>query len=162
MLERLQKLRDLETQAKNEASGLHAGTGGFIAVQNDLGGPDFLKEWKGKTVDGVIERVISGDRLLARLLLTEKKHWQVMTLIAGIRTPSTERVNTSTGQTQPAEEYGNEARTFVEQRLLQRQVKIKIVGASPQGHLEAKTRQCCPWGARRRQQAGLEDWHRRS
>lgn len=137
ILERLEKLRNLETQAKNELLGLHAGTGGFIAVQNDLGGPEFMNEWKGKTVDGVIERVISGDRLLVRLLLTEKKHWQVMTLLAGIRAPSTERVNQSTGQTQPAEEYGNEARSFVEQRLLQRQVKVKIVGASPQGQLVA-------------------------
>ncbi|KXX75354.1 Nuclease domain-containing protein 1 [Madurella mycetomatis] len=137
VLDKLDKLRGLETQAKDEGKGLHAGTGGVIEVQNDLGGPKFMNEWKGKTVDGVIERVISGDRLLVRLLLKEKKHWQVMTLIAGIRTPATERVNQSNGLTQPAEEYGNEARAFVEQRLLQRQVKIKIVGASPQGQLVA-------------------------
>jgi staphylococcal nuclease domain-containing protein 1 len=137
ILEKLEKLRNLETQAKDEGKGLHAGTGGVIEVQNDLGGPEFMTEWKGKTVDGIIERVISGDRLLVRLLLKDKKHWQVMTLIAGIRTPSTERVNASNGQTQPAEEFGNEARAFVEQRLLQRQVKIKIVGASPQGQLVA-------------------------
>lgn len=137
VLDKLDKLRSLETQAKAEGKGLHAGTGGVIEVQNDLGGPEFMNEWKGKTVDGIIERVISGDRLLVRLLLQEKKHWQVMTLIAGIRTPSTERVNQSNGQTQPAEEFGNEARAFVEQRLLQRQVKIKIVGASPQGQLVA-------------------------
>jgi staphylococcal nuclease domain-containing protein 1 len=128
-------LRSLETQAKDELKGLHAGAGGYIEVQNDLGGPDFLTQWKGKTVDGIIERVISGDRLLVRLLLTEKKHYQVMTLVAGIRTPSTERVNPSNGQTQPAEEFGNDARAFVEQRLLQRPVQVKIVGASPQGQL---------------------------
>ncbi|KAK3943157.1 nuclease domain-containing protein 1 [Diplogelasinospora grovesii] len=137
VLQRLDKLRDLEAQAKDESKGLHVGTGGVIDVQNDLGGPEFMKEWKGKTVDGIVERVISGDRLLVRLLLTEKKHWQVMTLIAGIRTPSTERVNHSNGQTTPAEEFGNEARSFVEQRLLQRLVKVKIVGASPQGQLVA-------------------------
>jgi len=135
ILEKLQQLRDLEAQAKAEGKGLHAGTGGFIAVQNDLGGPEFMNEWKGKTVDGVVERVISGDRLLVRLLLTEQKHYQVMTLLAGIRAPSTERVQN--GQTQPAEEYGNEAKSYVEQRLLQRQVKVKIVGASPQGQLVA-------------------------
>jgi staphylococcal nuclease domain-containing protein 1 len=128
-------LRSLETQAKDELKGLHAGAGGYIEVQNDLGGPEFLTQWKGKTVDGIIERVISGDRLLVRLLLTEKKHYQVMTLVAGIRTPSTERVNPSNGQTQPAEEFGNDARAFVEQRLLQRPVQVKIVGASPQGQL---------------------------
>ncbi|KAG7291725.1 hypothetical protein NEMBOFW57_001744 [Staphylotrichum longicolle] len=126
VLEKINNLRALEAQAKDELKGLHAGTGGFIEVQNDLGGPEFMNQWKGKTVDGIVERVISGDRLLVRLLLTEKKHWQVMTLVAGIRTPSTER---------PAEEYGNEARAFVEQRLLQRPVQVKIVGASPQGQL---------------------------
>lgn len=135
ILAKIDNLRSLESLAKDEAKGLHAGAGGFIEVQNDLGGPEFMNQWKGKTVDAVIERVISGDRLLARLLLTEKKHWQVMTLVAGIRTPSTERVNQSNGQTQPAEEFGNEARAFVEQRLLQRKVQVKIVGASPQGQV---------------------------
>ncbi|KAK4124915.1 hypothetical protein N657DRAFT_339207 [Parathielavia appendiculata] len=136
VLEKIDSLRNLESQARAEHKGLHAGTGGVIEVQNDLGGPEFMNQWKGKTVDGIIERIISGDRLLVRLLLTEKKHWQVMTLVAGIRAPSTERSGPN-GQTQPAEEFGNEARAFVEQRLLQRPVKVKIVGASPQGQLVA-------------------------
>ncbi|KAG8420520.1 hypothetical protein J3459_010976, partial [Metarhizium acridum] len=137
VLERLEKLRGYESAAKAEGKGLWAGTGGVIEVQNDLGGPEFMKEWKGKTVDGVVERVLSGDRLLVRLLLSEKKHVQPMTLIAGIRTPATERTVPSTGTAQPAEEFGNEARQFVESRLLQRQVKVEIVGASPQGQLVA-------------------------
>jgi staphylococcal nuclease domain-containing protein 1 len=58
-----------------------------------------------------------------------------MTLIAGIRTPSTERTLPSTGQVQPAEEHGNEAKAYVESRLLQRQIKVHIVGVSPQGQL---------------------------
>lgn len=135
--ERLEKLRALESAAKSENKGLWAGVGGIIQVQNDLGGPDFLNEWKGKTVDGIVERVLSGDRLLVRLLLSEKKHVQPLTLLAGVRTPSTERTLPSTGAVQPAEEYGNEAKQFVETKLLQRQVKIEIVGASPQGQLVA-------------------------
>ncbi|KAL2757726.1 hypothetical protein ACRALDRAFT_1061045 [Sodiomyces alcalophilus JCM 7366] len=137
ILQRLDNLRSLESQAKAEGKGLWSGSGGFIQVQNDLGGPDFLNEWKGKTVDGIVERVLSGDRLLVRLLLSDEKHAQVMTLLAGIRTPSTERTIQSTGQVQPAEEYGNEARWFVEERMLQRRVKVDIVGASSQGQLVA-------------------------
>ncbi|KAL2161345.1 hypothetical protein VTH06DRAFT_8567 [Thermothelomyces fergusii] len=134
-LAKIDALRGLEAQAKEQGKGLHAGPGGVIEVQHDLGGPEFMTQWKGKTVDGIIERVFGGDRLLIRLLLAEKKHWQVVTLIAGIRAPATERVDQSNGQTQPAEEFGKEARDFVEQRLLQRRVKVKIVGASPQGQL---------------------------
>lgn len=63
-----------------------------------------------------------------------------MTLVAGIRAPTTERVNPSNGQTQPAEEHGNEARSFVEARLLQRNVKVEILGVSPQNQLIATVR----------------------
>lgn len=137
LAERLQSLRALEDSARSEGKGLWAGVGGIIEVQNDLGGPEFMNIWKGKTVDGVVERVLSGDRLLVRLLLSDKKHVQPMTLLAGVRTPSTERTLPSTGGIQPAEEHGNEAKQFVETRLLQRLVKVEIVGASPQGQLVA-------------------------
>ncbi|KAL6902936.1 hypothetical protein GGI43DRAFT_400758 [Trichoderma evansii] len=137
LLEKLETLRSLESEAKSSSKGLWSGVNGTIEVQNDLGGPDFLTQWKGKTVDGVVERVLSGDRLLVRLLLSEKKHVQPLTLLAGVRTPSTERTLPSTGATQPAEEFGNEAKAFVEARLLQRQVKVEIVGASAQGQLVA-------------------------
>ncbi len=60
-----------------------------------------------------------------------------MTLVAGIRAPTTERVNPSTGATQPAEEHGNAAKQFVEERLLQRNVNVEILGLSPQGQLVA-------------------------
>ncbi|KAK7738981.1 hypothetical protein SLS53_005877 [Cytospora paraplurivora] len=137
ILQRLEQLRELESKAKGESQGLWAGTGGIIEVQNDLGHPQFLEEWKGKTVDGVVERVFSGDRLLVRLLLSDKKHLQIMTLLAGVRTPATARTIVSTGQVQPSEEYGDEAKAFVERRLLQRSVKVIIAGASPQGQLVA-------------------------
>ncbi len=137
VVQRLETLRKLESEARSAGTGLFAGTGGIIEVQNDLGGPEFMKEWKGKTVDGIIERVFSGDRVLVRLLLSDKKHVQVMTLLAGIRTPATERVNQTTGQTQAGEEYGRDAQLFVEQRLFQRKIKVHIVGASPQGQLVA-------------------------
>ena len=137
-LERLDNLRELESQARNDSRGLWSGTSGVIEVQNDLGGPSFFNEWKGKTVDAIIERILGGDRMLARLMLSEKKHMQVMTLLAGVRTPATQRTLPSTGQVQPAEEFGNEAKAFVEMRVLQRKVKVHIVGASPQGQLIAE------------------------
>ncbi|KAI1343183.1 tudor domain-containing protein [Xylariaceae sp. FL0016] len=135
VMQRLETLRSLEAQAKSEGKGLWAGTGGSIKVQNDLSDID-INEWKGKPVDGIVERVLSGDRCLVRIKISDTKHLQLMTLVAGIRTPATERVN-QFGQTQPAEEFGNDARQYVEQRLLQRDVKVDMVGISPQGQLVA-------------------------
>lgn len=132
---RIEKLRALESAAKAESKGLWATSGGHITLQNELD-PEFMKQYRGKgSLDGIVERVLSGDRLLVRLLVSDKKHIQPMTLLAGVRTPSTER--TVNGQTQPAEEFGNEAKAFVESRLLQRQVKVEVVGSSAQGQLIA-------------------------
>lgn len=136
-LERIDQLRALEAAAKADNKGLWAGTGGIIDVQNDLKTADFVAEWKGKTVDGVVEKVISADRLVVRLLLSDKKHYQPITLVAGIRAPSTERKDALMNISISADEHGNEAKAFVESRLLQRQVKVEIVGESQQGQLIA-------------------------
>lgn len=60
-----------------------------------------------------------------------------MTLVGGVRAPTTERVNPSNQQVQPAEPRGDEARKFVEDRLLQRNVKVEVFGLSPQNQLIA-------------------------
>jgi staphylococcal nuclease domain-containing protein 1 len=60
-----------------------------------------------------------------------------MTLVAGVRAPNTERKDPKNQQVTPAEKFGNEARKFVEDRLLQRNVKVDILGLSPQNQLIA-------------------------
>lgn len=85
----------------------------------------------------LIEKVLSGDRLIVRYLLLPTKHAQVLTLIAGIRAPSTKRVNPSDGQEQAAEPFGDEAQQFVETRMLQRNASITVLGVSPQGQIVA-------------------------
>ncbi|CAG8948976.1 hypothetical protein HYFRA_00002104 [Hymenoscyphus fraxineus] len=140
-LSQLDRLRLLEATARSEDKGQWQSSGGRINVQHDMGNAQaFLDNYKGATVDGLVERVLSGDRMLVRLIISPTEHIQVMTLVAGIRAPTTERVNPSNGQTQPAEEYGNEARRFVEERLLQRNVKVDILGLSPQNQLVASVR----------------------
>ncbi len=140
-LQQLNELKLLEAQARSVDKGIWRSEGGRIEVQHDMGNPQqFLDEWKGKTVDGLVERVLSGDRMLLRLIISPTKHVQVMALVGGIRAPSTERVNPSNQQVQPAEEFGNEAKQFVEDRLLQRNVKVDILGLSPQNQLIASIR----------------------
>ena len=85
----------------------------------------------------IVEKVLSGDRLVARLIVDPKRHVQTIVLIAGIRAPSTARSNPADGKEQPGEPFGDEAQRFVESRLLQRNVKVVIRGTSPQGQLVA-------------------------
>ena len=91
-------------------------------------------KWLTRT-PAVAEKILSGDRLITRLMETPTQHVQTMLLIAGIRAPNTKRINTSDGKEQPAEALGEEAQEFVESRLLQRKVTVSILGLSPQNQL---------------------------
>ncbi|OCL14955.1 hypothetical protein AOQ84DRAFT_173650 [Glonium stellatum] len=132
----LEKLQVVEARAKADSKGLWAETSGKIESSYELSDPKaFVEEWKGKTMDAIVEKVLSGDRLIVRLLLSPTKHVQTMLLIAGIRAPSTKRTNPSDGKEQPAEPFGEEAQQFVEMRLLQRNIAVDILGVSPAGQL---------------------------
>lgn len=69
------------------------------------------------------------------MLISPTKHQQTIILIAGIKAPMTKRTNPSDGKEQAAEEGGDDARQFVEERLLQRTVKLDILGLTPQNQL---------------------------
>ena len=132
----LDKLELEEAKAKADSKGVWAASGGKLDTVYEIPDPKaFAEEWKGKSLDAIVERVLSGDRMIVRLFVTPTKHVQTMVLVAGIRTPTTKRTNPSDGKEQPAEPYGEEAHQFVETRLLQRNVKVDILGVSPQGHL---------------------------
>lgn len=130
----LDKLRSAEGDAKTDAKGLW-GKGGQIESLNDL--PDanaLVQQYKGKKIDTIVERVLTGDRLIARLMLSDSKHLQTMVVLAGVRAPATKRT-TPDGKEVPAEPYGMEAHQFVETRLHQRKVTTQLVGATPQNQL---------------------------
>ena len=125
-----------EAKAKADSKGVWAEDGGKVETSYEIPDPKaFAEGHKGSSIDGIVERVLSGDRMILRLLTTPTKHFQTMVLVAGIRAPTTKRTNPSDGKEQPAEAFGEEAHQFVEQRLLQRNVKIDILGVSPQGQL---------------------------
>lgn len=132
----LEKLELEEAKAKSNSKGVWAANGGRIDTAYEIANPkDFVEQWKGKTLESIVERVLSGDRMFVRLFLSPTKHLQTMVLVAGIRAPTTKRTNTSDGKEQPAEPFGGEAHQFVETRLLQRNVKTQVLGVSPQGQL---------------------------
>ncbi|KAK6540754.1 hypothetical protein TWF694_008145 [Orbilia ellipsospora] len=127
--ELVEKLKALESKARLESKGLWSTTdNGQINIENEAPtDPNaFLQKWKGQKLEAVVERVIAGDRVAVRLILTPKEHQQIMVLVAGIKAPQSKRPDA------PAEEYGEEAKNFIETRLLQRTVKVELVGLSPQ------------------------------
>lgn len=76
-LQQLDQLRLLEAKARADDLGLWQTSGGRIEVQHDMGeSKAFLEEWKGQEVRGLVERVLSGDRMLVRLLISPTKHIQ--------------------------------------------------------------------------------------
>ncbi|KAI9726905.1 MAG: hypothetical protein M1828_000253 [Chrysothrix sp. TS-e1954] len=132
----VEKLRVLESRAKADGKGLWDSSSGKIKTTYDLKNAlDFSQRWKGKPLEAIVEKVLTGDRLIVRLMETPTQHTQTLLLIAGIRAPNTKRVNASNGQEQPGEPLGEESHDFVESRLLQRKVSITIVGVSPQNQL---------------------------
>lgn len=154
----LEKLRLLEANAKAEGKGIW-GASQDGRIDSRYEAPEdpiqFLGTFKGKPIEGkdrditiqswenfyliisfflsaaIIERVISGDRVAVRLLLEPKLHQQMVVLIAGIRAPLSKRTDT-TGAEQAGEEFGDFAKEFVETRLLQRTIKVTLLGLSPQ------------------------------
>jgi staphylococcal nuclease domain-containing protein 1 len=136
------KLKGLEEQAKAAGKGMWSSESGKVDVKHDLFGKEkeFLEKWKGKDVDGtqlsilltiaIVEATPAADRLRARLLLPESPQQIIPIVLAGVRSHSAskkgvaEDIPDAPGQ---AEEFGDEARWFVESKLLQRSVKIEIM-----------------------------------
>lgn len=81
-----------------------------------------------------MEHVVSGDRMIVRMMPSTNSHLQSSVLVTGIRAPATRRI-TSDGKEQPAEPYGPEAQRFMDFRLRQRIVHLKAMGTSPQNQL---------------------------
>ena len=134
--EALAKVEREEKRAKANSKGIWASTGGHIENVYEVPNvKDFVEQWKTKPLEAIVERVLTGDRIIARLLLSPTKHVQTMVLVAGIRAPATKRPPTADTKEQPAEPFGSEAHHFVEARLLHRKVSIEILGASPQNQL---------------------------
>jgi staphylococcal nuclease domain-containing protein 1 len=139
--ELLERLTALEAHAKADEKGVWASKPSSIQNVRELPDPKaFVEEHKGQPIDTVVERVLSGDRLIARLMVSPTQHVTTTVLVAGLRSPTTARTNPSDGSTQQAEPYGNEAQAFVEERLLQRGVQVRLLGVSPNNILVGEVR----------------------
>ncbi|KAK9484403.1 hypothetical protein V1527DRAFT_483932 [Lipomyces starkeyi] len=129
--ELVEKYRSLEAAAKEGAVGLWAPEIDSYTKFYDLAA-GFADRYKGQQLDAIVEHIINGDRTLVRLLLPGQ-HVQVPLLIAGVRAPRS--ASTTDAAVEPGEPLGDTAKYYVEARLLQRNVKIEVLGASNQGVL---------------------------
>ncbi|PAV18694.1 transcription factor [Pyrrhoderma noxium] len=82
----------------------------------------FLQEWKGKSLDAIVESVRDGSSVRVRLLMPEGDHQMANIALAGIRSP-----RASGKQGEVAEQWGDEAKFFTESRILQRAVRVQLL-----------------------------------
>ncbi|ODV82799.1 hypothetical protein CANARDRAFT_30522 [[Candida] arabinofermentans NRRL YB-2248] len=126
--EDLLKLKQIESKAQAKDVGLWNPKLRSIQMATELSSRDIEKS-QSSPINAIIEKVISGDRLLIRFLLSDSKQAVLPILLAGIRCPR------SSSPDQEGEPFGEEAKNYVEGRLLAKSIKISIVGESSSGAL---------------------------
>ncbi|KAK0504683.1 hypothetical protein EDD18DRAFT_308303 [Armillaria luteobubalina] len=117
--------RELENEAKAAGKGLWNPHGPKARAVNHTMPTDsqsFVSEWKGKSLDAIVEQVRDGTTLRTRLLMPDGEHQIVNIALAGVRSP---RVASKPGES--SEPWGEEAKFFTESRLLQRPVRVQIL-----------------------------------
>ncbi|KAF9451944.1 hypothetical protein P691DRAFT_756827 [Macrolepiota fuliginosa MF-IS2] len=128
------KRKDLENEAKAAGKGVwnaHGPQARQVYYTMPEDSQAFLAEWKGKSIDAIVEQVRDGSNLRVRLLLPNEDHQLANITLAGVRSP---RASSKQGET--GEQWGEEAKYFTESRLLQRTVRVQILslptpGATP-------------------------------
>lgn len=116
-------LRAVQDDASAAATGLW-GPSELLKVDHAM--PEdtaaFLAQWKGKQLESIVEQVRDGSMLRVRLLLSPKHHQMVNLSLAAIKAP-----RVAGGPTDSSEPFGEEAKFFVESRLLQRNIRVTLL-----------------------------------
>ncbi|ORZ36054.1 hypothetical protein BCR44DRAFT_89389 [Catenaria anguillulae PL171] len=126
-------LVEAQRRAKENGVGVWSGDASAPVISTEQGISDpaaFVKQYgvkvnKGKPLKAIIEHVRDGGSFRARLLVSPSHHILAWIQISGIRAPST---NPSDG---PAEPCAEQAKDFLESRLLQREVDLLIEDVAP-------------------------------
>lgn len=117
--------RDIEAEAKAGGKGLWNSHGPQARAVHQTMPPDsqaFISDWKGKSIDALVEQVRDGSTLRVRLLMPDGEHQMVNIALAGVRCA---RISPKQGE--PSEPWAEEAKFFTESRLLQRSVRVIIL-----------------------------------
>ena len=129
-------LSTAQSQAESKCLGMWASEPPEPAVRtavSDFDASGFVQRiGKGRSVDAIVEQVISGSMLRVTLL---PDLIPATVMVAGIQAPSMGRKTTADGEESAAEPLAREAKLFTEFRTLNRDVKIMLEGTSQFGAL---------------------------
>ncbi|KAH8828077.1 hypothetical protein DL96DRAFT_1601611 [Flagelloscypha sp. PMI_526] len=117
--------REAESEAKSAGKGLwnpHGPQARTVHYTMPADSQAFVNEWKGKLIDAVVEQVRDGSTVRVRLLLPDGEHQLANIALAGVKSP---KAAAKPGDA--SEQWAEEAKFFVESRLLQRMVKVTIL-----------------------------------
>ncbi|KAF7971882.1 hypothetical protein HWV62_19771 [Athelia sp. TMB] len=117
--------KDLENEAKTAGKGLwnpHGPQARAVHHMMPTDSQGFVTEWKGKSLDALVEQVRDGTTLRTRLFMPDGEHQVINIALAGVRS-----AKSSSKQGEPSEPWGEEAKFFTESRLLQRPVRAVIL-----------------------------------
>lgn len=145
-----ESLAEAEAAAATAHRGLHDPQLARINVE-ELFDTDVVARSQRSPIATIVERVISGDRVVVRMLVGKTRHVVCPVLIAGIRAPRTDSEDPN----------GPVAKYFVELRLLLRDVKVAIAGVLQQGVFLARIQHPAGNIAEKVVEAGLaevSDW----
>ncbi|KAF8444736.1 hypothetical protein L210DRAFT_1037095 [Boletus edulis BED1] len=117
--------RDLEAEAKAAGLGLwnpHGPQTRIVHYTMPQDSQAFVSEWKGKSIDALIEQVRDGSTLRVRLFMPDGEHQLINIALAGVRC-----ARISSKPDESSEQWAEEAKFFTESRLLQRAVRVVIL-----------------------------------
>ncbi|KAF8557589.1 hypothetical protein OG21DRAFT_1475362 [Imleria badia] len=117
--------RDLEAEAKAAGLGIWNPHGPQTRAVHHTMPQDsqaFVSEWKGKSIDALVEQVRDGSTLRVRLFMPDGQHQLINIALAGVRC-----ARTSSKPDESSEPWAEEAKFFTESRLLQRAVHVVIL-----------------------------------
>ncbi|KIM75079.1 hypothetical protein PILCRDRAFT_827642 [Piloderma croceum F 1598] len=119
------KKKDLEIEAKGAGKGLwnpHGPKARTVQHSMPADSQAFVSEWKGKSLEALVEQVRDGSTLRVRLFMPDGEHQMANIALAGVRC-----ARAASKQGEPSEPWGEEAKFFTESRLLQRPVRVVIL-----------------------------------
>ncbi|CCL99863.1 uncharacterized protein FIBRA_01888 [Fibroporia radiculosa] len=117
--------RDLEAEAKAAGKGVwnpHGQKARTVHYMMPTDSQGFMSEWKGKSLEALVEQVKDGSTLRVRLFMPEGDHQFINLALAGVRC-----ARVSSKPDEESEPWAEEAKYFTEVRLLQRFVRVQLL-----------------------------------